>query len=208
MISRSSNPLEWPPGRHRTRARERRRALFRVTRYRALQELREELGRLKVDEARITLDLALRRADDLPLASAREPQDPGVAVYYTRRGRDHVLACDQFLAVGDNVAAIARTIGAQRGIVRWGCLSLDEAIAGSRLALPGEVSTARPWREVLGGAWPAELERAELLALAKARHRRLMADHHPDLGGDHAVAAELNAAIAEAERELEAPHAD
>lgn len=41
-----------------------------------------------------------------------------------------------------------------------------------------------------------------LLVLAKTRHRKLIQLHHPDAGGAHDVAADLNAALAEAEREL------
>lgn len=34
------------------------------------------------------------------------------------------------------------------------------------------------------------------------RHRRLIAEHHPDRGGDPILAAEINAALEQAEAEL------
>jgi len=41
------------------------------------------------------------------------------------------------------------------------------------------------------------------LATVKTRHRDLIKKAHPDAGGSHEIAAELNAATAEAERELQ-----
>ncbi len=66
------------------------------------------------------------------------------------------------------------------------------------------MSGARPWREVLGvvGDWTLTAPREALLAFAKAQYRTLIAEHHTDKGGDHALAAEINAAMEEAEREL------
>lgn len=62
----------------------------------------------------------------------------------------------------------------------------------------------RPWRQVLGPgqSWP-QFGKPELLALARRRHRELIQKHHPDRGGDTAVAAEINAALDEAEMELD-----
>ncbi len=195
------NPLSWPATRPRSTARKR--SPFAAPNHRAFRELRTELQRLDVEDARITIDLKLERRDDLPLSNAREPADQGVAVYYRRGGREHVLACDAYNLTAGNASAICHTIEALRGITRWSCMSVDEAIAGSRLALPGEIQVARPWREVIGGAWPDGLDPADLLAIAKRRYLLRAAELHPDTaGGDHDAAAELNAAIAEAKREL------
>jgi hypothetical protein len=198
------NPLSWPVGRKRTKPQDRKRSQFASTRYRGLQDIAAELIRLGVSDARITLDLPLRGRDDLPLDNAREPEDPGVAVYYTRQRKDHVLACDQFRVVHENLAAIIKTIEAQRGITRWGCQSIDEAIAGSRLALSGEASDSRPWREVLEvqGAWTDHAPPAVLLTFARAQYKAKIAIAHPDKGGDATEATVLNGAMDDAEREL------
>ena len=41
-----------------------------------------------------------------------------------------VLACDRWLRVEDNIAAVAAHIGALRGIDRWGVGSVRQAFAG------------------------------------------------------------------------------
>lgn len=62
----------------------------------------------------------------------------------------------------------------------------------------------RTWRAVLGPgqAWPM-FGNEELLTLARRRHRELIQKHHPDKGGDPVIAAEINAALDEAEQELD-----
>lgn len=60
------------------------------------------------------------RLDGLPRSGEPEPKDPGATVYWRSRGRDQVIAIDQYDRVADNLAAIAGTLDALRAIKRWG----------------------------------------------------------------------------------------
>src|SRR5262245_22672005 len=102
-------PLTWPHGRPRFHG-VRHRAAFRVrksvpgytftraeslTVAEALARLLAELERLGVARLVISTNVPVRN-DGLPYSTAREPQDPGVAVYFTRSRKPYVLACDRW----------------------------------------------------------------------------------------------------------------
>lgn len=129
--------------------------------------------------------------------SRRDPADPGVAFYFELDGKPHVLACDRWSTVQDNIAAIAAHIEALRGQERWGVGDLRQAFAGhTALPAPGE-APSRSWREVLGFArgeqvTPADIEQA---------YRRLAQTRHPDKPtGSAETMAELNRAREDARR--------
>lgn len=214
-------PLQWPDGWARTRSDFRARSKFgyrnsgQVSFSAARQELLDELARLGAANAVITSDLPTRH-DGLPYANGRA-EDPGIAVWFVLpddRGVMHerVFACDKWRSHAENMQAIAKSIEALRGLDRWGASDVvTRAFAGFNALPPGsgdEVTppppVKRPWWEVLGInlevriATPREL----LLDIAKLQHRKLIKTAHPDAGGSHEAAAELNAAIEEAEREL------
>lgn len=62
----------------------------------------------------------------------------------------------------------------------------------------------RSWREIFAMAAFETLASPDLLAIARSRHRERIKAAHPDVGGSHELAAELNDAMAEAEKELTA----
>lgn len=198
-------PLQWPEGWSRTARR--RPSQFNTGFATARDALFHELVLLGgVANAVITSDMPLR-LDGLPHATG-SCADPGIAVYWMKDGAEQVMACDRWLTPAENLQAVRKSIEAIRGLGRWGASDLVRRAFSGFTALPpgssGTIDSApvvRSWREVLGG-FPTELGRDDLLALAKARHRKLIKDAHPDAGGDAAVAAELNAAIESAEREL------
>lgn len=215
-------PLQWPDGWKRTKQglRERSRFGFRgqVSFAQARNELLVELERLGAANVVITTDLPTRN-DGLPYASGRA-DDPGVAVWFVMRDgsrwHERVFACDKWRTHAENMTAIARSIEAMRGLDRWGAGDVVARAFAGFAALPaGDSDTPaalkkQPWREVLGRAangaplipWPEDLARDELLAVVKSRYRKLIQLAHPDAGGSHDRAAELNAAMAEAEAEL------
>jgi hypothetical protein len=197
-------PLQWPTGFPRTNAGERKRARFsrgetRTTlsggQWRRQKELsvaaaRErveaELDRLGADRIVLSTNLHLR-LDGMPRSIQRQPEDPGVAVYFTLDGVPHCLPCDRWDRVADNIAAIAKHIEATRGQLRWGVGDVKAAFAGFK-ALPGRGETtpaAGPdWRTVLG-CEPFETE----LSKARAAYKNLALQHHPDRGGDASAMA-------------------
>ncbi|ULQ45839.1 J domain-containing protein [Flagellatimonas centrodinii] len=197
-----SYPLYWPEGRPRTSRGERERSRFDTSFARARDEVVRQVelmtGRYEWmrREAGLILstNMPLRR-DGLPLASARPPDDPGVAVYFNYKGNPVCFACDRWLTVADNMQAIAKTIDALRGISRWGTGDMMEAAFKGFTALPAP--TERGWRDVLGLLPGTAPTRADI----ESAFRRRRSETHPDRGGNsdefHAVQAAYQQALKE-----------
>jgi len=196
MSERKAYPLSWPEG--WKRAKYRVHASFNKTRpdkvnergeriYQgkarlavsdAVQRVLAELSRMgiKDDDIIISTNVPLR-LDGLP-RSDQEPGDPGVAVYWQKKGQNmRCMAIDQYWRVADNLAAIAATLDAMRAIERHGGAEiLNRAFLGFA-ALPEKAS--QPWREVLG-----VIEAQPTMDAIETRFRALAQVHHPDKGGD------------------------
>lgn len=212
-------PLCWPTGWKRTPAAQRKNAKFskriqkssgsgetyhswsnkgEVTIAEGTKRVLEQLRALGVREgdAIISTDLKVR-LDGLPASGQREPENPGVAVYW-KRGKEtqhKAMAIDQYMRVADNLAAIAATLDAIRAIERHGgAIIMERAFLGFQ-CLPAP----NTWRAVLGFE---EDETAVRLDDVQARYRTLAKTHHPDHGGNAAKMAELNWVMKEAEQEL------
>jgi hypothetical protein len=140
---------------------------------------------------------------DDPRSGQREPDDPGAAVWFDWGARPYVFACDTYLRVADNVAALAAHIDSVRTSERHGVAELEQAFQGF-LALPA-ARGGRSWREVLGFApeWPTAADRAAAVAWIEARFKERAVRAHPDAGGSTEAMAELNAARAQARKEFE-----
>lgn len=197
-------PLYWPEGRKKTFAYSREGARFDTTFARARDNVVREVELLcgkyawmqKEAGLIVSTNIALRR-DGLPLANQRQPEDTGVAVYFNYKKTQVCFACDRWKKIEDNMQAIAKTIEALRGIARWGTGDMMEAAFKGFVALPAP-DAKRTWREVMGFA-PGEPVNAETLRI---RYRKLASNRHPDKdGGTHDGMVELNAALAEAERQ-------
>ncbi|MEO1419444.1 MAG: J domain-containing protein [Pseudomonadota bacterium] len=179
-------PLHWPEGVART-GKPLRARFDDVPRGRAVEELIAEInlagGRYPV----VSTNLRLRR-DGMPYASDRPPGDKGVAVYFERKGRQLVYACDRWDKIEHNMRAITKTIAAVRGIDRWGASDAMERAFAAFEALPPPAPTDAGWWSVLGvarGASRADIEQA---------YRDLAKRNHPDHGGSPDVMAKINAA--------------
>jgi hypothetical protein len=181
-----SHTLQWPAGKPRTRKPEhsRFRSKFVTTRDELLREIRLLGGSRPV----ISSNIPVRR-DGLPYAGQRQPEDKGVAVYFSLKGRPLCFACDRWDAVEDNMQAIRRTIEALRGIERWGTGDMVQQAFTGFLALPGD----SPW-DVLGIALGAGRQEIE------AAYRRKAKVLHPDRGGSDDAMSKLNRARDEAVR--------
>lgn len=149
-LSQSAFPLSWPVSWKRATYRESsifgERSVERCTR-----EILYQLRLLGVGDFNVIIsaNIPLRR-DGLPRSDFRQPLDPGVAIYFKLKNRPCVLACDKWRKVEDNLWAIAKDIEAQRGRIRWGVGSVEQAFAGyTALPAPGE-SGAATWWAVLG----------------------------------------------------------
>lgn len=187
-------PLSWPVGWPRTKTPTSSR--FDVSFAAARDGLFDQLRLLGAKLPVLSTNVPLRR-DGLPYANQPEPTDRGAAIYFVLSGKSMVFACDRWDRVKDNVRALEKTIEAIRGIERWGASDmLERAFSGFvALAAPG---TKKTWREVFGFHDIQMPSAAEL----NRTWRDLAARRHPDAGGSHDLMAELNAARAEALKEI------
>lgn len=131
-------PLHWPAG--WPRATERTRGRFsrkerqyysggtgsylrsrQMTIAEGVERTLAELGRFGVRREDIVISSNVRtRNDGLPRSGAAEPDDPGVAVYWTLNGERQCMAIDGYDRAADNLAALAATIESMRAIERHG----------------------------------------------------------------------------------------
>lgn len=203
-MSATAFPLQWPEGWPRTRASARERGWqFKQSNFRsggrdlvtlevARQKLFSELDRMGVGSVVLSSNVPLR-LDGQPRNGASPLQDdPGVAIYFTLRGRQMAMACDRFDNPAANVRSLGLAIEAMRQLERHGGGHMMERAFSGFSALPPPRSC---W-EVLGIAPRsprADIERAFRAMAFKA---------HPDQGGSTALMAELNTARETALREV------
>lgn len=207
-------PLAWPEGWPRAKSRKEAQFGKNEPQYRdgqhtydqkrslsiedAIKRVRAELDKLGVnvrDDSIVSTNLKLNMSG-LPRGDQGAPSDPGVAIYWQKKGQPmRVMAIDRYYRVADNIAAIAATLNAMRAIERHGGAQiLDRAFTGFT-ALPPPFA----WWQVLG------LPRTATVEEVKAEHRRLAVLHHPDReNGSAARMAEINAARDAALKEMAA----
>lgn len=191
MSAIEAYPLSWPVGWPRKDSWQRSSSQYAVDFAKARDHLANELRLSRARDVVISSNVPLRR-DGLPLANMRQPDDPGVAVYWTGRGRKgepvpRVMACDVWRTVRENLRAVGLAVEAIRSLERTGASEiLERAFAGFAL-LPASIDH-----------WGVLGTRAAL----DARLRELAREHHPDRGGDPAVMAAINAAYELARNEV------
>lgn len=203
-------PLQWPEGWPRTQSHERMNNFsFKVTFGTALQHLQWDLQRMRATGIVISSNLTVNRS-----GQPREDQsnsrisDPGVAIYYTRRDRQMVMARDKFLTVRENLRSIGLAIEALRAIERHGgSTMMERAFEGfAQLPPPGSAPKMRLWWEVFDFQQdPSDMGAIAgkaLIAGIEVMYRDKAKKAHPDSGGSDIAMAELNAAIAKAREVL------
>jgi hypothetical protein len=189
-------PLTWPASWKRTLAHRRKNSRYKVNFARARDEVVRSLALMGVRDYNVVISSNVpTRRDGLPLANMREPEDPGVACYWTsmvidadKRGSTErrVIACDSWRTVRDNLRAVGLALEALRTLERTGASEiLNRAFTGFAALPPAEDD----WRNVLGlrgiAVTSSDIEE---------RYRALAKDAHPDSGGSHDAMVRLNRA--------------
>jgi DnaJ-class molecular chaperone len=163
-----SYPLTWPPGRPRQHGRES--ARFQTLLGAAIVNIQREVKMLGGTELVISSNLPLRR-DGAPSArGGGYLGDVGVAVYFTLKKKPMSFACDRWDEIEDNMQAIALTIGALRGLDRWGSGQMVEQAFSGFTALPSPPQ----WWQILAVKSTATRDEIE------QAYRQLAWTHHPD----------------------------
>lgn len=168
-------PLQWPMHVARTPAERRVGGSFMVTPGKAQEELIKKVRLSAGRDLIISSNVPVRR-DGLPYTNAREPADPGVAVYFTRKGQQVCIPCDTYDRLWKNIRAIGLSIKDMRGPEMRGCAVITDAAYTGFLALPAPAQV-RSWWEVLG------IPRHTSEMVIDAVWKRLMRDL-PAIGSD------------------------
>jgi hypothetical protein len=185
-------PLTWPAGQPRTKSRKR--SPFKVTFGKALDELIWSLRQLGAADIVISSNVPTKR-DGLPYADEDDYDEPGVSLWFNRKNKPFVIACDAYRSPRDNIRALGLTIDALRSIERHGSASLMEQAFTGFTALPAHAAEPS-WYEVLGVAPTAPIDEI------KAAYRRLAFEAHPDRGGAEENMKRINVAYQSACRDL------
>ena len=186
-------PLTWPETMPRTKTPVK--SAFRTSLNGALSNVRNSLFSFSRDSG--------KKIDGLVISSnvtlgEQKPVDPGVAVWFTWDGLSVCVAVDRYPKVEDNLQAIHHVIEARRTELRHGGLHIVRATFRGFTALPAPSATRRPWREVLGFHDIQLPNKAEIGRAWREQAKKA----HPDAGGSEAAMAELNAAKADALKEI------
>ncbi|MCC5632883.1 J domain-containing protein [Nostoc sphaeroides CHAB 2801] len=184
-------PLTWTTIYPRTPQHKREAARFEVNFSTARNDLLNELRLLGAKNIIISSNVPTRQ-DGLPYARHKEPDDPGVAVYFKIKDKSYALCCDRWRKVKHNLRAIGLHIAAMRGMERWGVGSVEQAFAGYQALSPQ--ASERKWWEVLGVSPGASDEEV------REGYRKLARQHHPDNGGSDEQMAAINAAYEQAKQ--------
>jgi hypothetical protein len=186
-------PLQWPDGWPRTPEGERRdRSPFKTTFDKARWELYRSLELLGATSCVISSHLPLRM-DGKPRADAARMRlpDPGVAVYFSRDGKQLVIAQDRYPTCHDNLRSIGLAIEGLRTLERHGGGHIMERAFTGFVAL----SDRAHWREVLEYPPGVDVSLDDLNARYRAMARQAGAFDQEQL-------RRLNAAISAAREEL------
>jgi hypothetical protein len=173
-------PLQWPVGRNRTPSHRRKGDPFHMPSGKIRHDLGRELQFMGATNFVISSNLMVRQ-DGLPYAGQKSPEDPGIALYFNRKGKEICISCDQYASVDANLRAIGKTIEAIRGIERWGTEEMMDAAFTGFAALPETVIvtpvTTKPWHELLEVSPTASPE------VVRAAYKQHLFKSHPDHGG-------------------------
>lgn len=205
----SNFPLTWPSGWERTPDYKRRSSSpFKATFERARQQLLNELKLLKATGTVISSNIPVRNDGMLYADAARRRiDDPGVAIYFIRNGKQVVMARDLYWSPYDNLRSICLAIEAMRSLERHGGGSMMERAFEGFTALADHTNVKRrQWWEVLGFQSNPKTEdpavNAAMAVGCESAYRKKAKEIHPDVGGSAEAMTELNDAIQQARSTL------
>lgn len=198
-------PLAWPEGWPRKKYRNTSHPFgWQLALGKAIQGLNDELRRLGAKGIVISSNLTVSSLGQPYAKQAQSIPDPGVAVYFHFKDRPHAMARDEYTNVAANIRSLALAIEGLRQLERHGgAYMMERAFSGFSALPPPDKPQAEAvdWRVELGPL-PDGLDAADLLIIAEKRYRDKARTAHSDTGGDDAKMIRLNAAIADARKEL------
>ena len=192
-------PLQWPEDWPRHRGAKDNSGRFTrdakpISLSQAIDGLAGELERLGAREITISMNINPSRT----LSKQKRAEDPGVALYFSRGGRPHTMCQDRFDTVEGNARSLALAVKAMRDLERHGggviAEKAFEGFTGVPAVKEGGEPAAKKWWDILG-----VLPSAPLTAIRGAWRSQ---SAEAQKAGDMDRAARVNAAWAEAQKEL------
>jgi len=191
-------PLQWPPGwkrtprhmhqesRRRWGKQEKGKAKRPWSFAEARDELFAELDRAGASNVVLSTNFRLTQYG-LPSKNLGAPEDQGVAIYFTLKGRQMVMAQDGHTRAEENLRALALVLKYLRGVEDLGGGTMMERAFEGFVAIPAPAAK-RAWWDVLGVSQHATPDQINAAWREKARNA------HPDNGGSDALMSEINVA--------------
>lgn len=164
-------PLHWPSG--FPRSSKKKNSQFKCTIGQARDGIIRNIHLMNGTGIIISTNIPVKK-DGLLYASGKPvDNDHGVAVYFTWKNDQVVLACDQYNSIWENLRAIENSIEAMRGLERWGCSDILSRTFSGFKTLPEPKGDH--WSEFMGlNRYHATTEEI------KNRYRKLAKEMHPD----------------------------
>lgn len=183
-------PLTWPDHVPRHKAHQRGRSAFKTTVAKALDNVNNSLRLLGENSGKPVKNVVI--SSDYALGDTN-PDDPGVAVYFTWDDVRTCIPVDRYDKLCDNLQAIHHVIDADRTKLRHSGIHLIRAAFRGYAALPPpEEGNARPWHIVL------KIPEDAPAALVEKQYKKMRSDYHPDRpNGDAAMFDEITKAYQE-----------
>jgi hypothetical protein len=194
-------PLHWPAGWKVTPGAQRSKSLYRVSFASARDAVFAALKKMGATDIVMSTNVPLRH-DGLPYANWKEPDAPGVAVYWTRRGSAAVMACDSWRTVRENMRAISVSLEAMLTMERARAGEILERAYQGFAALPETSVVEEDWRVALRLSDTPDAEMTPRVVRDAWIARMKMV--HPDCGGTEQQAVQVNKAYATATEWLKA----
>lgn len=189
------SPLQWPEGWPKTDYSARTSTTaFKVTPGTAATHLMIELTRFGAQNIVISSNARVSRVGPRYDDMTRRIDDPGVAVFFTRKGKQFVMARDRFDYIYQNIRSLGLAIEGLRQMERHGGSYMLERAFDGFVALSAP-NARTPWRDVFGHHIKTRDE-ARTVFLHQARL------HHPDAGGSKEMFQRVNQAWQDAQDEF------
>jgi hypothetical protein len=186
-------PLQWPEGFERTKQRVK--SAFKCTLGQARDGVLAQIKSMGGINPVISSNIPVTNKGVLYASQKPVDGDPAIAVYFTWKNDQYVLACDRYINLWENLRAIEKSIEAIRGLERWGASDiLHRAFKGFK-ALPENAG-------VSNGAWWQVLMLPQTASKEQIRQKyfQLAKMFHPDNAetGSQAMFIKVQAAYDEA----------
>lgn len=195
----SAFPLSWPDAFPRHKGN-RESSQFRTGLTTALENARKSLIAFGRDSSIPVEENSIVFSSNVGGLGQSSPADPGIALWFKWDGAMRCIAVDRYGKPEANLQAIRHILEADRTKLRHGSLSIVRAsFKGFSAALPAPGK--RTWRAILG--IPADQAKPVDKLQIETAYREAAKSAHPDKqGGSNERMSELNAARAEAMKEI------